>query len=96
MSINDPSWGCIFGYPSERKIHRLGVTATKKAIGNKAHDRNRAKRLIRESFRLSRAELDTVGQKYDWVLNARRSLLHVKLEKPLAEFRQIVGRLAAG
>jgi ribonuclease P protein component len=80
----------VFILPSEREIHRLGVTATKKGISNKAHDRNRAKRLLRESFRLSRAELDAVETKYDWVVNARRSLLTVKLDKPLAEFRRIV------
>ena len=82
----------VFFMPSDTEFQRLGITASKKAVGN-AVMRNRSKRLLREAFRLSKLELDELEMKYDWVINARRNLLQVKLEKPLAEFRRIVGKI---
>lgn len=82
----------VFVLPSETPFQRLGITASKKAVGN-AVQRNRAKRLLREAFRLSKAELNELTGNYDWVLNARRVLLKVKLERPLEEFRQIVAKV---
>ncbi len=82
----------VFISPSQSEFQRLGITASKKAIGN-AVQRNRTKRLLREAFRLSKAELNELETKFDWVLNARRNLLSVKLEQPLAEFRQMVEKV---
>lgn len=82
----------VFILPSDGELQRLGITASKKGVGN-AVQRNRAKRLLRETFRLSRAELNQINTNFDWVLNARRYLLKVKLEKPLEEFRQIIERV---
>ena len=78
---------------NELPEHRLGVTASTKAIG-KSVDRNRARRLLREVFRRSPNELNALRQRYDWVFNARRSLLSSTEELRFREFRRIVEQVA--
>lgn len=74
---------------NELPDHRLGLTASTKAIG-KSVDRNRARRLLREVFRRSASELASLGKRYDWVINAKRPLLSSHEELRFREFRRIV------
>ena len=78
---------------NELAEHRLGTTASGKAIG-KSVDRNRAKRLLRELFRRSAPELNRLQQRYDWVLNAKRSLLASDEELRFNEFRRLIARVS--
>ena len=73
--------------------HRLGLTASTKAVG-KSVDRNRARRLLREVFRRSGNELSGLRRNYDWVINAKRSLLKANEELRFKEFRKIVEQVA--
>ena len=61
--------------PADAADHRLGATAAKRTFHD-AHERNRAKRLLRESFRLLRPSFE--GGPWDLVLVARRSILRAK------------------
>ena len=84
-----------FVIENQEANHRLGVTASKKALG-KAVQRNRAKRLLRETFRLNEPQLRELARHYDWVLNARAAVLSQKVDAPLQELKGIiekVGRL---
>ena len=78
---------------NELPEHRLGVTASTKAIG-KSVDRNRARRLLRELFRRSAAEMSALQRRYDWVLNAKRALLSSNEELRFREFRRIIEQVA--
>ena len=82
-----------FVLPNSLPHHRLGITASRKALG-KAVDRNRAKRLLRETFRVTKTRLDLLHQRYDWVLNARKALLDPDSWKRIEDFEKIVASVA--
>ena len=72
--------------PEGAERHRLGVTAAKRTFHD-SHERNRAKRLLRESFRLACGSIG--GQPRDFVLVARRPILGAKCGQVRAEFERL-------
>jgi ribonuclease P protein component len=82
-----------FVLPNKLSHDRFGITASRKALGN-AVQRNRAKRLLRETFRLRRSLLFGLKEKHDWVLNAKRRLPSFKVTEAIEEFENLVARVA--
>ena len=78
-------YATVFILPTERAWSRLGIAATKKLGG--AVVRNRAKRLIRETFRLSHMDA-TTG--LDIVVVPKRELLDASLNALETEYRTIL------
>lgn len=82
-----------FVLPNNLSHNRFGITASRKAIGN-AVQRNRARRLLRETFRLKESLLSDLHEKYDWVFNAKRKLPSLKVDAAFEEFEKVVLRVA--
>ena len=82
-----------FVLPNKLSQNRFGITASRKAVGN-AVLRNRARRLLRETFRLNKSTLSGLQGNYDWVVNAKRRLPSLKLSATVAEFEKLVARIA--
>lgn len=82
-----------FVLPNNLSHNRFGITASRKAIGNAVH-RNRARRLLRETFRLKQSSLFGLQSKYDWVFNAKRSLPSLKVTAAMEEFEKLISRVA--
>lgn len=82
-----------FVLPNKLSQNRFGITASRKAVGN-AVLRNRARRLLRETFRLKKSSLSDLQERYDWVVNAKRRLPSFKLNATVEEFEKLLSRIA--
>jgi ribonuclease P protein component len=82
-----------FVLPNKLSQYRFGITASRKAVGN-AVLRNRARRLLKETFRLKKSSLSNLQERYDWVVNAKRRLPSFKLSAAVDEFEKLISRIA--
>ena len=73
--------------------HRLGITVSRKTA-IRALDRNRAKRLLRETFRLRKPLIEQLENQYDWVLNGRRALVASGLSDSLKDLERVIDKVA--
>lgn len=73
--------------PNKRRVNRLGIVTSKK-IGN-AVKRSRARRVIREAFRLFEPEIRRDGDKrYDFIIVARGKTPYMKSDKLYSLFKK--------
>ncbi|MDR0222488.1 MAG: ribonuclease P protein component [Oscillospiraceae bacterium] len=77
---------------NNRRVNRLGIVASKKVGG--AVKRNRAKRVIREAFRLAEPELRAKTEKrFDFVFVARGKTPYVKSTAVCGLMKNFMDRL---
>ena len=88
LKVGTPCFA-IFAKPNGLDHCRIGLTLTRKTGG--AVVRNRAKRVLRDIFRLNRHLLDVP---MDLVINGRRNMLQQPTHRVEREFVDCVGRLA--
>jgi ribonuclease P protein component len=85
-----------FAVPNQAPEHRVGVTVSRAVKG--AVDRNRARRRLREVWRITLLGTDSplhkVGIRYDVVLIARRRVLDMPFADLIAEASLAAHRLA--
>ena len=82
-----------FAVPTDRGFSRIGITATRK-IG-KAHDRNRFKRWIRETWRTSRDQHGLDERSLDVVVNVKPAARDASFTEFSSDLVNVLRRLAA-